>query len=60
MPVVLLDIEGDQLPNGRNAVERVEIQPLVLEDSPPGFDERVRELDLRLGKERFRRLDATT
>ena len=40
--VVLVDIEDHQLPNRGNRVERVQIQPLVLEHSPPGLDQRVR------------------
>ena len=33
--VVLVDVEGHQLANRRNRVERVQIQPLVLEYPPP-------------------------
>jgi hypothetical protein len=49
--VVLLDVERDELPERREAVERVEVEPLVLERSPPGLDHRVRERDLGHRKE---------
>ena len=35
MSVVLINVEGDQLPGGCNRVERVQVHPLVLEQSPP-------------------------
>ncbi len=38
MRVMLLDVERDELSHGRNAVERVEVQPLALEHSPPRLD----------------------
>jgi hypothetical protein len=50
---VLLDVERDQFPDGRDIVQRIEVQPLMLEHAPPGLDHRIRELDLRLGKDAF-------
>ena len=37
--VVLVDIEPDQFLHGADGVERVQVQPLVLEHPPPGFDQ---------------------
>ena len=51
--VVLVDIERHQLPDCGNRVEGVQIQPLVLEHSPPGLDQRVGECDFRLCKNAF-------
>ena len=48
--VVLVDIECDQIPDGCNGVERVQVQPRVLKHSPPGLDQGVRECDFRLCK----------
>ena len=53
MPVVLLNIECDQLPDGCHGVERVQVQPLVFQYAPPGLDQRVREADLRLRENAF-------
>ena len=50
MGVVLLDVKRDQLPYRRHAIERVQVQPLMFENSPPGFDHRIRELDVSLGE----------
>ncbi len=47
---MLVDRECDQVPDGCNRVERVQVQPLVLEHSPPGLDQGVRECDFRLCK----------
>src|SRR5437867_768450 len=49
--VVFLDVERDEPPERRDGVERVEVEPLVLERSPPGLDHRVRESDLGHRKE---------
>ena len=38
MGVVLLDIERDKLSNRLNGVEFVQVQPLMLEHSPPCFN----------------------
>ncbi len=59
VPVVLVDIEGDQVPHGGDRVQRVQVQPLVLDHSPSGLDQRVREGDFRLYKDAFQqpRLD---
>jgi len=46
--VVLRHVERDELPDHRQVVERVQVQPLVLEDAPPRFDQRVREGDVDL------------
>ena len=53
VPIVLVDIEGDQVPHGGDRIERVQVQPLVLDHSPPGLDQRVRESDFRLCKNAF-------
>jgi len=45
---VLIDVKRHQLPDGGNRVERVEVQPLVLEHAPPRFDQQIREADLGL------------
>ena len=50
---MLVDIEGNQVPHGGGRVERVQVQPLVLDHSPPGLDQRVRESDFRLCKNAF-------
>ena len=44
--VVLLDVELDQFPNCLEVVERVQIQPLAFENSPPGFDQGIGEVNL--------------
>ena len=49
--VVLLDIELDQPAHLGDGVELVEEQPVVPEDSPLSFDERVREPDLGQGED---------
>ena len=41
MRVVLLDIKRNQLFNSADRIEGIQEQPLVLEGSPPGFDERI-------------------
>ena len=48
MGIVLVHIESDQLADAGHGVERVQIQPLVFQHAPPGFDQRIREADLRL------------
>jgi len=53
VPVVLVDIECNQVPHGGGRVERVQVQPLVLDHSPPGLDQRVRESDFHLCKNAF-------
>ncbi len=40
--IVLLDIEGDKTPKRGDAVERVKIEPLVLEHTPPSLDKATR------------------
>ena len=40
--VVLLDVAGDELLDGRKRIERMQVQPCVLQASPPGLDHRVR------------------
>jgi hypothetical protein len=44
--VVFVDVERDQSTDGRDAVQRVEEQPLMFQGAPPLFDHRVRELQL--------------
>lgn len=51
--VVLLDVEGDELPDLLDAVERVQEAPLMLQGSPPRFDHRVREADVGLSQRSF-------
>ena len=48
--VVLVHVEFDQLLKCADRVERIQVQPLVFERSPPRFDERVGKCDLRHGK----------
>jgi hypothetical protein len=48
--VVLIDIEGDQLLQCGEGVKLVQVQPGVLERTPPGFDHGIREGHLDLGK----------
>ena len=43
---MLVDVEGDELPYRLDTIERVQIQPLVLQDSPPGLDQRIGEGDI--------------
>jgi len=49
LPVVLLEEEGDQRFEMSHGVERVQVEPLMLERSPPSLDDRIRpgDLDLR-------------
>jgi len=49
--VVLLYVERHELFDRTNRIQRVEEQPLVLEYAPPGFDQRIREGDLGLGRD---------
>ena len=44
--VVLVDVEGDQTTDGRDAVQRVKEEPLMFQRAPPRFDHGVRELQL--------------
>ena len=44
---MLLDIEADQFLHRADGVERVEVQPLVLEHPPPGFDQGIGIRDFR-------------
>jgi hypothetical protein len=45
--VVFVDVKRHQSPDRRGAVERVEEEPLVFQRTPPRFDRRVREFQLR-------------
>ena len=47
---MLIHIERDQLFETADRVKRVQVQPLVFECSPPGFDKRVGERDVGLGE----------
>lgn len=49
--VVLGDIERNESLDGGDGVERIHEQPLVLQPSPPGFDQRVRVRDFGQGEE---------
>jgi hypothetical protein len=49
--VVFVDVEGYQPADGRDAVERVEEEPLMLQGAPPRLDHRVREPQLREGEQ---------
>ena len=46
--VVLCHVEGDELAECCDVVQRVQEEPLMLEGAPPSFDDRVREGDLDL------------
>ncbi len=48
--VVLFHVERDKFLESTDRIERIQEQPLVLECSPPGFDERVGERDVGLGE----------
>jgi hypothetical protein len=48
--VVFVDVERHEAADRRKAVERVEEEPLVFQGTPPGFDPRVRELQLCEGQ----------
>lgn len=52
--VVFRDVERDESLKRRNRVERVEIEPLMLQRSPPGLNHGVREGDLDHRKESSR------
>ena len=39
--VVLLDVKGHEFSDGGDGVERVQLEPLMFQYSPPGFDQRV-------------------
>ena len=47
---MLLHVKPDQLLNGFDRVQCIEVQPLVLEHSPPRFDQRIGEGGLRTGQ----------
>jgi len=49
--VVFVDVEPHQPTDGRDAIKRVEEEPLMLQGTPPRFDHRVRELQLREGQQ---------
>jgi hypothetical protein len=55
--VVLLDIEGDELLQGREAVELVQVEPAVFQGPPPRLDHRIREAHLDLGVHPAKRTD---
>ncbi|MFV1959984.1 MAG: hypothetical protein ACC662_11305, partial [Planctomycetota bacterium] len=50
MGIVLLDVERDEPSYPGDGVERVQEEPVVLQASPPGLDQGVREADLGLGQ----------
>jgi hypothetical protein len=49
--VMLLDVESDETFDGGEGVEAVEVQPVVFEGAPPGFDHRIREGDFDLSED---------
>ena len=51
--VVLVHVESDQVLNRADGIERVQIQPLMLQRSPPRFDHRVGIRDIRHGEKPF-------
>ena len=50
MGIVLVHVEGDQVLNRADGIERVQIQPLMLQRTPPRFDHRVGIRDIRHGE----------
>ena len=46
--VVFLDVERDESTDRSESVERVEVEPLVLENSPPRLDQGIGESDFGL------------
>ena len=48
---VFVDVERHQSADGRDAIKRVEEEPLMLQRAPPGFDYRVRECQFRQGQD---------
>ena len=48
--VVLLDVECDQFLKGSEGVERMQIEPAVLQRAPPGLNQGIGEADLDLGE----------
>jgi hypothetical protein len=48
--VVLLNVEFDELLKGSERVERMQIEPAVLQRPPPGFDQGIGIADLDLGE----------
>ncbi len=49
--VVLLDVEANEPFHGGESIELVQVEPVMFERSPPGFDHGVRKGDLDLGEE---------
>jgi hypothetical protein len=49
--VVFVDVERHQPTDGRDAIERVEEEPLMFQRTPPRLDHRVRELQFREGQQ---------
>jgi hypothetical protein len=49
--IVFLDVERHQPTDGRDAIERVEEEPLMFSENATTFDRRVRELQLREGQQ---------
>ena len=48
--IVLLDVECDQFLKGSERVELMQVEPAVLEGTPPRFDQGIGEADLDLGE----------
>jgi|GEM_PF-2777157 hypothetical protein len=53
--IVLVHVEGNQRLKRADGVERVQIQPLMLQRTPPRFDHRVGIRDLRHGEKPFQK-----
>lgn len=47
--VMFVDVERHQPADGRDAIKRVDEKPLMFQGAPPGFDHRVRKLQVREG-----------
>jgi hypothetical protein len=49
--VMFVNVERHQPADRRGAIERMKEEPLMFQGAPPGFDHRVRELQLREGQQ---------
>jgi len=50
-PIVGFDVERDEATKGSKAVQRMEVEPSVLQGSPEGLDHRIGKRDLDLGQD---------
>ena len=53
MRIVLLDVERHEFLNVRDGVESVQIQPLMLQNAPLGFDQGIGKIALGLRQDAF-------